>query len=239
MSTIHEACPDGSTSVFVVSLMTIANKPSPPRYVPAPRHGDARRAKLLAALDDLLAQRPFTEVGIGEITAAAGVSRPAFYRYFTTKTAAVLALLEDFFDEMIQASSAWYEGGGDPARDRLQTTFETAAKYWRARAALLVALLDGEEVTRRSARSGTAGSKGYVDRVAEQITNEIETGLVLLLPDPRPVAVVLVGAAVHVMERDVRSVTAGGPRWTTWSRRLPTPGTRPCICPSQMKPLVS
>lgn len=211
MSTIHEACPDGSTSVFVVSLMTIANKPSPPRYVPAPRHGDARRAKLLAALDDLLAQRPFTEVGIGEITAAAGVSRPAFYRYFTTKTAAVLALLEDFFDEMIQASSAWYEGGGDPARDRLQTTFETAAKYWRARAALLVALLDGVGSDPEVREIWNGWIEGYVDRVAEQITNEIEAGLVRPLPDPRPVAVVLVGAAVHVMERDVRSVTAGGP----------------------------
>jgi len=191
--------------------MTMAKKPSQPRYVPAPRHGDARRAKLLAALDEQLAQRAFSEVGIGAIAAAAGVSRPTFYRYFATKTAAVLALLEDFFDEMIQASSAWYDGGPEPPHDRLRTTFETAAKYWRARAALLVALLDGVGSDPEVREIWNGWLEGYVDRIAEQITNEIEAGLVRPLPDPRPVAVVLMGASVHVMERDVRSVTAGGP----------------------------
>lgn len=54
---------------------------------------DARREQLLAAGADLLGRRPYDEVSIEEIAAAAGVSKGLLYHYFPTKRDFVLAAL--------------------------------------------------------------------------------------------------------------------------------------------------
>lgn len=53
----------------------------------------ARREQLLAAGTELLGRRPYDEVSIGEIAAAAGVSKGLLYHYFPTKKDFVLAAL--------------------------------------------------------------------------------------------------------------------------------------------------
>jgi AcrR family transcriptional regulator len=54
---------------------------------------DARREQLLAAGAELLGKRPYDEVSIGEIAAAAGVSKGLLYHYFPTKKDFVIAAL--------------------------------------------------------------------------------------------------------------------------------------------------
>lgn len=54
---------------------------------------DARREQLLAAGSELLGRRPYDEVSIEEIAAAAGVSKGLLYHYFPTKKDFVLAAL--------------------------------------------------------------------------------------------------------------------------------------------------
>jgi AcrR family transcriptional regulator len=54
---------------------------------------DARREQLLAAGAELLGRRPYDEVSIEEIAAAAGVSKGLLYHYFPTKRDFVLAAL--------------------------------------------------------------------------------------------------------------------------------------------------
>ena len=54
---------------------------------------DARREQLLAAGAELLGRRPYAEVSIEEIAAAAGVSKGLLYHYFPTKKDFVLAAL--------------------------------------------------------------------------------------------------------------------------------------------------
>ena len=54
----------------------------------------ARREQLLAAGAELLDRRPYDEVSIEEIAAAAGVSKGLLYHYFPTKQDFVLAALE-------------------------------------------------------------------------------------------------------------------------------------------------
>jgi AcrR family transcriptional regulator len=53
----------------------------------------ARREQLLAAGSELLGRRPYDEVSIEEIAAAAGVSKGLLYHYFPTKKDFVLAAL--------------------------------------------------------------------------------------------------------------------------------------------------
>lgn len=55
---------------------------------------DARREQLLAAGAELLGRRPYDEVSIEEIAAAAAVSKGLLYHYFPTKRDFVLAALE-------------------------------------------------------------------------------------------------------------------------------------------------
>lgn len=61
---------------------------------------DARREQLLAAGTELLGRRPYDEVSIEEIAAAAGVSKGLLYHYFPTKKDFVLAALRRGEDEL-------------------------------------------------------------------------------------------------------------------------------------------
>jgi len=66
---------------------------------------DARREQLLAAGTDLLGRRPYHEVSIGEIAAAAGVSKGLLYHYFPTKKDFVLAALRRGEDELSELTA--------------------------------------------------------------------------------------------------------------------------------------
>lgn len=55
---------------------------------------DARREQLLAAGAQLLAERPYAEVSIEDIAAAAGVSKGLLYHYFPTKKDFIMAAIE-------------------------------------------------------------------------------------------------------------------------------------------------
>ncbi len=61
---------------------------------------DARREQLLAVGTKLLGRRPYDEVSIGEIAAAAGVSKGLLYHYFPTKNDFVVAALRRGEDEL-------------------------------------------------------------------------------------------------------------------------------------------
>ena len=55
---------------------------------------DARREQLLTAGAQLLAERPYAEVSIEDIAAAAGVSKGLLYHYFPTKKDFIMAAIE-------------------------------------------------------------------------------------------------------------------------------------------------
>ena len=199
-----------------------------PRYTPSPSRGDRRRGALLDALDELLKTRPLRELGTADITSAAGVTRPAFYFYFPTKAAAVAALLEDFYDELLDAAADWYEGGPDPVRERLERGFANTVAIWRARAYLLVAMLDAVGTDPDVREVWAQWTERFIDRIAGRIEHDRAAGLAVGVEPPRAFATVLMGAALHTMERDVRSVAGGaGPAdelvaalIETWSRAL-------------------
>jgi AcrR family transcriptional regulator len=68
--------------------------------------GQARRAALLEATVELVAQRGFHGVGISEIGAAAGVSGAAIYRHFATKQDLLVALIDRAVDELAEGARA-------------------------------------------------------------------------------------------------------------------------------------
>jgi AcrR family transcriptional regulator len=180
-----------------------------PRYAPGPTRGDERRAALLKALDELLETRPLAELGIADITRAAGVTRSAFYFYFPSKGAAVAALLADFDIEMMAAAAAWYDGGPGTPLERLRGGFEASVSRWRTRAGLMVAMRDavGADATVRDLWERWVD--GFVERAAERIAEDRASGLARESVDAHALATALVGAAFSAMERDVRAIHAG------------------------------
>jgi AcrR family transcriptional regulator len=168
------------------------------------RKGDERRAAILGALEELLAEKPFNEVQIAEIARRAGVTRPGFYFYFPTKAAAIAALLSDVADELMAAASGWYEHEGEP-RQALADGFGANVALWRRHAALFAGMIDATAVDEHAAALWETFFDGFRARVAERIRSEV--GEALPVDD---LASVLTSMAFHVMERDVRAVLRTG-----------------------------
>jgi AcrR family transcriptional regulator len=164
---------------------------------------------LLAALEALLAERPLAEVGVADITAAAGVTRSGFYFYFPSKGAAVAALLADFREDMQEAGAAWYDDNDAEPRERVAATVHASAALWRSHAPLLVAMLDGAASDPETRETWTSWTGDFVERISARIRTDRAAGLVHTPADPTALATVLMGATLHAMEHEVRLVTAG------------------------------
>lgn len=65
---------------------------------------DDRRAELLGACLDLIGTRPWDEISMADIAAAAGVSKPLLYHYFSTKPELYLSTVESAADELRHAT---------------------------------------------------------------------------------------------------------------------------------------
>lgn len=76
--------------------------PSPPVRRRLTR--DARRAELLRAGEGLFSERPFEEVSIDDIAAAAGISKNLLYHYFAGKRELFLAVITDAAERMLAAT---------------------------------------------------------------------------------------------------------------------------------------
>jgi TetR/AcrR family transcriptional regulator, ethionamide resistance regulator len=71
----------------------------------ARRSGDERERAILETAERLLAQRPIGEISVDDLARGAGISRPAFYFYFPSKTAVVLTLV----DRMVEQARTFKE----------------------------------------------------------------------------------------------------------------------------------
>lgn len=77
------------------------------------------RAELLAAAERLIAERGFDAASLGDIAAAAGVSKGAIYHHFPSKGELLLALLDAHFEERIEAAARIAAARGSEAPQRL------------------------------------------------------------------------------------------------------------------------
>jgi AcrR family transcriptional regulator len=82
--------------------------------VAATARGRRRRARLLDATAELVAERGFHAVGIADIGAAAGVSGSAIYRHFASKQEILVALLDTVVDGLLAQATAIARDHDDP-----------------------------------------------------------------------------------------------------------------------------
>jgi AcrR family transcriptional regulator len=87
---------------------------------------DARREQLVELGIDIFSQRPFDEVSIDDIAAAAGISKGLLYHYFPSKRDFYVAVIRSAADEMQALTEP------DPAlapRERLAAALERYLEY--------------------------------------------------------------------------------------------------------------
>src|SRR5688572_26248110 len=115
---------DSIDAVYKISHMAATPGTRPVRGRRAPRaSGDDRERAILETAEQLLGERPLSEISVDDLARGAGISRPSFYFYFPSKEAVLLTLLDRVIVEAeasVASSGVPAGAAGDPAR------------YWRA-----------------------------------------------------------------------------------------------------------
>lgn len=175
-----------------------------------PSAGDQRRARLLAALDELLETRAFTDIGINDVARRAGLSRPSFYFYFPSKAAAVAALLGDMYQNVLRTAPWFDQHSGDPLT-QLRSGIEHTATMWRARPRLMAAMLDAVHDDADVKSTWDDWLAEFEVRTAARVRADQAAGAARTDIDVEAMARVLVGVIFRAMEDDVRDLQAGRP----------------------------
>ncbi|RFU43114.1 TetR/AcrR family transcriptional regulator [Actinomadura logoneensis] len=153
--------------------------------------GDEREAAILTTAERLLAERPLADISIEDLAAGAGISRPTFYFYFSSKKDVLLSLLDRVAEE---ADRAIVPRPPSPIADRaafwrdVLTAFFAAFGAHRAvSAAADAARADDPEIAALWSRLMT----GWVERDAAVIEAERAAGAAPDGPPARELATAL------------------------------------------------
>jgi len=171
-----------------------------------PRKGDLKEEAILATCERLLGEKPLGEIGVDELAAGAGISRPTFYFYFESKTAVLRALVERLADQMYAEAAGWLAREGDSPELTVSRSIEAAAEQWRDHGPVLRAAVEAwgsvpelqafwEDIVRR-----------FVDQSATRIGEERDAGSAP--PGPEPEA--LAKALIWMNERCFYTSSLGG-----------------------------
>lgn len=93
-----------------------------------------RETLLLDALEGRLAGQRLADISVEEISAAAGITRTRFYRYFPSKYDALAAALRRMADELVgvylEPGSWWVRPDESPPREALGASFDAIRVLW-------------------------------------------------------------------------------------------------------------
>jgi AcrR family transcriptional regulator len=121
----------------------------------------ARRAEILAAAEEVFVERPYDEVSIDDIAAAADISKNLLYHYFTGKRELYLAVIRDASDRMLAATAP--DLALDPM-DRLRASLDAHLDYASAHEKGYIALMRGAGADQDVLAIITAAQDHVVDR---------------------------------------------------------------------------
>ncbi|WP_347057109.1 TetR/AcrR family transcriptional regulator [Blastococcus sp. HT6-30] len=106
---------------------------------PARPSGDDRELAILSTAERLLAERPLAAISVDDLARGAGISRPTFYFYFSSKDAVLLALLDRVVAEADAAMQRAFGSPATGARDGWARAIGAYYETFRAHRSLTVA----------------------------------------------------------------------------------------------------
>src|SRR3954468_18072697 len=94
--------------------------------------GTIRQRRLLTSFIELMNEgSAFSDVKIEDIAKRAGITRAAFYYFFESKEQLLLAELDGFVQQLIEAASSFFTGAGDDIRRELHDALVAVARQRR------------------------------------------------------------------------------------------------------------
>lgn len=110
----------------------------------APRGRDAVRAAVVAAAEELFAERGYAAVSIRDLAAAAGVNHGLIHRHFGSKDGVLQAVLQGMFTDVGDTARARLELSAEDYLVRLFPIVSARKRHWQI---LMRAVLDGFDFT--------------------------------------------------------------------------------------------
>jgi len=161
------------------------------------------RERLYGATVAVVAEKGYAATTVADLTAVAGVSRGAFYRYFDDKEACFLATLEPIIAGVSMATRRGLEGG-EPERDRAEAGLRAFVELLVAQPdAARLCLVEAEAVPAAVAVVDRA-ARGFEDLLAE-VLDELpgRSGM------PREIVTAIVGGGRKMLQTRLQRRTEG------------------------------
>lgn len=108
------------------------------RRTPRPS-GDDRQRAILATAEQLLENRPLSQISIDDLARGAGISRPTFYFYFASKDAVLLALLDSVVEQAQTAAGDVLDHLADDPHARWRDAINAFYEAFRSHRAVTLA----------------------------------------------------------------------------------------------------
>jgi len=135
----------------------------------APRKGDVTEQAILDTAERLLADRSLASIGIDELAAGAGISRPSFYFYFESREAVLRALAERITDELYRTSEVWLRRSDESPADAVRRTIEANLALWRQYGAVMRATVNTRDTDAELRRFWDAVARRFVEAGGELV----------------------------------------------------------------------
>lgn len=158
---------------------------------PKTRKGKRSREALLEAARQEFREAGFTGARVLDMTARAGLSSGAFYRYFRDKDDILRSLLESFFGELYEFTRARWEPG-DPQRSIVATTKRYLVQY-REHADLYRVMIEAAQTERDIEQVWNDARQAFYRRIARNLRRAQDEGLIRPGVDPDLAASLLGG----------------------------------------------
>ena len=146
------------------------------REQPATAKRAAIQAAVLKATEDLLAEGvSFADLGIERIATRAGISRTAFYFYFSDKRDLLMRLTEDVNEQLYHAAERWYSGEADD-EEEIRGALTEIADLYSEHMPLLRAIVEVSTYDEGVAQHWRGLIGRFVDATRERIEAEQTAG---------------------------------------------------------------
>ncbi len=154
--------------------------------------GDERERAILATAEQLLEERPLSEISVADLAAGAGISRPTFYFYFPSRDAVLLTLVDRIVAESAESREAAIGLISEEPRAGLRAGLQASFESFRSRRGTILAAAELRTANPDARDVWSQVMEGWVAQVSALIEAERSRGAAPAGPPARELAIALV-----------------------------------------------
>jgi AcrR family transcriptional regulator len=141
------------------------------------RRPEESEREILDAAEQLLRERPLSEITVGELMARTRLGRSSFYFYFGDLYDVVARLLVELEAALWEPAERWIEGSEGSPEEDIRRAIGGVVSVWAAHGPILSAIAEASLHDREVASLWRDGViERFVDAVTDRLTKEIKGG---------------------------------------------------------------